>query len=188
MLNIALQSLIRPREGARAIFSWPVEKPDLMKIAALIAVISGIADVVSRMFMPEMAEGQSMSASPLWIAAFQFVGIVLVALLLDRIGRMLGGHGDFAGALKASIWFAFAWIIGIAVIILTLVLVPPLAPIIQLGIMVWMLIAFTLFVQELHGFRNFFATFAGVFGVGFVFGMVVLMVAVSTGLLPTEAV
>lgn len=185
MLKLAIETLIKPRETIRTILTWDIDPSDLIKGALLVSAMSGLLDVLARYLSPLPPElSQAGLASPLMVALVQFVGIIVVAVLTDRLGRFFGGLGTYVDALKASVWFAFVWMLGVAFFIVALLTVPALAPLLQLGLMIWMMVVFSIFVQEIHGFQNFVVTLAAVFGVGFVLGMCALIVMLNLGLLP----
>lgn len=183
MLQLALASLNQPREAIAEVIRTEVSQGNLIRGALFIACVSGLFDAASRAIAPLPEPfGNGPLNNPLIAAGIQFFGIMVVAFLTDRVGRFFGGTGTYIDALKVSVWFSFLWLFGVALVLLVMLLAPPLAPLVQLAMVIWMLIIFTSFVQGLHGFEKFFVTLAGVFGVGLALSMITVMALGALGI------
>ena len=188
MLHLAMMSLNRPRDAIAEVLKVHVAHSDLMKGALFVACISGLLDAVSRLIIP-LPEGfqSSMLASPLTSAVIQFFGILIIAVLTDRVGRFFGGKGNYMDSLKATVWFSFVWLFGVVLILAVLLVMPGVAPLVQLATMIWMIIVYTTFVQVLHQFEKFFSTLAGVFGTGLILSFVAVFAMGALGIFDFEA-
>lgn len=187
MLQLVLSSFSNPRDTAPKILGWSLQLNELVLVACLVAVLSGLLDALTRMFLPLPAELESAAISPVPLAVVQLASIFVISALMYHIGRIFGGRGDYLGALKATIWIS---ILGLFFTVITLFLMsmsPAFAMLFQLVTIFWMLGIFTIFVQALHGFDNFFTTLAAVLGTMFVFATILVVVLSSLGLMPQTA-
>lgn len=174
-----------PRTGLRRILS---RNPPMQArwIAFIIMVIgSAILTHLSLGLVPAEERDALMGTmnSPLRTAALQGVVLLAIVQLIYWLGRMRGGTGSFPDVLLGMVWLQFL-MLGLQVLQLVLmVLLPPLAAIVNLAgfaIFLWLL---TNFIAELHGFRSLLAVFGGIiFGMLLLaFGLAILVLLVTGG-------
>lgn len=183
MFHLAMMSLSRPRDAIAEVLKIQIAHSDLIKGALFVACFSGLLDAASRVILPlPEALQSSIISSPITSAVIQFFGILIIAVLTDKVGRFFGGKGNYEDALKATVWFSFVWLFGVVLILVVLLFFAPIAPLVQLATMIWMIIVFTTFVQVLHQFEKFFATLAGVFGTGLILSFVAVFLMGALGI------
>jgi hypothetical protein len=126
--------------------------------------------------------GESYAASPFATAGLLVVTMLLLALGVHWGGRLLGGRGDFSGAMLLVVWLQFVLGCLQAVQLVALVALPFLAGLIGLAglaLSFWLL---TGFVAELHGFRSRPRVFAGIL-IGLLgFSMLLMLIMALLGL------
>ena len=86
------------------------------------------------------------------------LGLSVRALFRERLALWwedrFGGRGDFLGAATSIVWLNAATIAIQILQLVALVLAPPIAGIIAIATLAWLLWAFSCFVAELHGFAS----------------------------------
>lgn len=153
--QLAIDSLIRPRAAARRVLALPVAPLTLVETAAAITALGLVLGFVAmRMSGAVDPVSAAVLRAPLLGAVAQFGMMALVAFLTFRIGRAFGGRGGFWGAALVVVWLN-AVTLGIQVVqIAALAVVPPLAGVIAIATLFWLLWAFANFVAELHDFGS----------------------------------
>lgn len=163
--GLVRETLSEPRATARRIIATDVPMSVRWQALALVVVVSVIlAKLTMLMLGTPSGVMPGMAAGPIWAAVLQTGVLLLVAGAADRVGRMMGGHGDFADALLLVVWLQAIMLLIQAAQIVALLLLPPFAGLIGLAAMVLFLWLLTNFVAELHGFDS----------LGKVFGMIVV--------------
>ncbi|PWE33113.1 YIP1 family protein [Maritimibacter sp. 55A14] len=162
--GLARLTLKAPREGARAVLAWPLNRTELWQIAGVLVVASVIVSQVSNFLMPLGGAGPmaTIMASPFLNAGIQAGLLVVTVTAVDRIGRAFGGKGDFLGALKLIVWLQM---INLAIQIIqffALLVAPPVAGLIGIASLLLFFWLLTQFVTELHGFESGFHVFVGI--------------------------
>ncbi len=154
--QLVIDSLVRPRAAARRVLAFAIGWGPLVQIAVVIAC----AGVVLGYAAMELSGGpvDPMSAAvlrrPLVGAATQLGVMALIVVLTVRIGRAFGGAGGLWGATMLVVWLnAMTLLIQVLQIVL-LVIAPPLAGILAIAMLFWLLWAFANFAAELHGFPS----------------------------------
>jgi hypothetical protein len=92
-----------------------------------------------------------------------------------RIGRRFVGSGRTTGALSLVVCHNVMLLLAQGAQVFALVVLPPLAFILAIATLLWLLWAFASFVAELHGFSNLVAVLAGV-----VVSMVIFFLALAS--------
>jgi hypothetical protein len=100
--------------------------------------------------------------NPLVGAVVQLAAMALIVVLVVRVGRVFGGHGDAWGALMIVVWLNGIMVLLQALQLAAMMLFAPLAALIALASFIWAVWAFASFVGELHGFSNTVAVLGGV--------------------------
>lgn len=187
--QLIVDSLLRPREAAQAVLAR-VPPGALLLQAALVVTCLGMVlgyaavEIGSGPVDPVSA---ALVRDPLIGAAVQFVIMLVVAMLTWRVGGLFGGTGSFAGALTIIVWLNGVMLAIQLVQIVAMMIVPPVAGLVALAALFWLLWAFANFVVELHGFRSPFV----VLGVSILTVIVLIfalsMVAAILGITPQGA-
>jgi hypothetical protein len=160
-----------PRAGLRRILTMNPPMPARWMAFLLMAIGSAITTHLSFALVPVEDQDAVIGVmqSPLRTAAMQGVLLLAIVQMVHWLGRMRGGTGSFPDTLLAMVWLQFL-MLGLQVIQLVLmVLLPPLAALVNLAgfaIFLWLL---TNFIAELHSFRSLLAVFGGI-----IFGMILL--------------
>ncbi len=185
MLSLVLTSLTNPKEAAPQVLNWQIDRDVVIKAAFLVAAVSGLLDALARVILPLPQEvTEAALLSPMAMAAIQLGSMFLVAAMMFQVGRFFGGKGDYTGALKTTVWIS---LVGLVLNVITLALLAvsvSFGELFQLATVIWMLVVFTIFIQELHGFESFFVTLACSLGAIFVLAVVIVILLSQFGLLP----
>ena len=154
--QLVVDSLGRPREAARQILAAGVAGGVLVEAALLVTCVG----IVLGYFALTIAPGgvdmvtAAVLGNPLIGAGIQLAMMAIVIVLTVRIGRLFGGAGDFGGAAALIIWLnAMLVLIQVAQLI-ALAVMPPVAALLAIVTVAWLLWAYANFVAELHGFQN----------------------------------
>lgn len=178
MFSLLLDSLFAPRRAINQVLRLPYDRNVFLLGAGLLACVSGI---VNGLFGPGM---EGTVSSPILVAIRQLVLFAVLAFGIDRIGRFFGGTGDLDGALRVVVWHSAVEVVSMAIIVVSVTLVGPLALFVML---LWLFYILAVFVQELHGFRNLFLTMVGLIGGGIAVGIPAMMLLQALGLINLEA-
>jgi hypothetical protein len=109
--------------------------------------------------------------------------MVLTSLQVFAVGRWRGGRGELPDAVILIAWLQFIQLLVVAAQILLMIVLPAVAPVLEIAgviLFLWLLVNF---VAEMHGFRSLGLVFLGVIitFVGFVFGMSLLLMILGVG-------
>lgn len=179
---LAQLTLQDPRQAARVLLAEPVPMRARSAGLLLVAVVSAVLANLQAGLNPQPMDPVSafMLASPFRTAVVQWFFLALSVVLIDRIGRAFGGHGNFADALLIVVWLQLLTLaLQLLQLVATLV-APPLAGIIGLGGLALFLWLMTAFVAELHGFRSRGRVFLGLvltaLGTGLILGIAAVLI------------
>ena len=168
LLDIAVRlgrlSLEDPRKGMRAVLDLGVPVPARTFGLLLMAVGSAVLTHIGFLLLPVSDDPllAYLMASPFRTAVVQWLALAASVVLIARIGRARGGVGSFADALLVVVWLQLLMLAVQVVQIVALVVIPPVAAMINiagLGLFFWLL---TNFIAELHGFTALRAVFGAV--------------------------
>lgn len=186
--KLVRDSFVGPREAARLLIGLDLQPGILLQAAAAISALSVVLGFLALELGPGDVDQVSAAiiTTPFLGAIIQFGAIYLVALLTARIGGLFGGTGGFPASLALVVWLNAMMLMVQAVQIGLLLIIPPLAGMVALAAIVWVLWAFANFVTELHGFENPFFVLGGV-----ILSMIVLffgfaMILAVLGFAPQE--
>ena len=164
LLALARLTLEDPRKGARAVLDLGVPLPARTAGLMLMAVGSALVTHLGFLLMPATDDPMLafMTGSPFRTAALQWVFLAASVLLIFRVGRARGGVGGLADSLLIVVWLQVL-MLGVQIVqLIALILVPPLAGLINivgLGLFFWLM---THFLAELHGFTSLGKVLAGI--------------------------
>lgn len=184
--QLVIDSFVAPRTAARAVLASGVPAGALLQAGVAVTCIGLVLGYLAMWLSGGAVDPVSAAVlrAPLIGALAQFAMMALVAWLTFRIGRLFGGAGGFWGAVTVVVWLN-AVMLGIQVVqIGALALVPPLAGLIAVATLLWLLWAYANFVSELHGF----ASPVMVLGVALLSGVVLIfgvtLIAAILGIAP----
>ena len=166
LLGLAGDTVRAPRPTFARLLSLGIPRAALWEALVLVVVVSVILAELGNMILRATmgdAEEVPQFLSPFAFGGLQFVVLVASALLIDRVGRMMGGTGDMAGALLAVTWLQFVMIVLQLVQSVLLIALPGVAGIVLILGVVLFLYLLTAFVAELHGFASMGRTFGMIF-------------------------
>lgn len=179
LFGMALQTVPEPRKVAREIQALRVPRPVLWQVLALLLVAATFLGVLASILFPVDPESAgALATDPVMTGAAQGVFTVAIVFLIHRVGRWLGGTGDFDGALLTVIWLQFVLLVIELGIVFIGLFAPAMALILWVMGMVMTFWILSHFIAELHGFRSAGSVFLGIL-------MVLLVLAVVLSLLFT---
>jgi hypothetical protein len=173
LADLLREALQDPRRNAERILAWPLPQQAVWLGVLLVSVLA-----VLGLYLTLMIGGNVLGPvpSPFGMAALQVVAMIVLAAMMAHVGRMFGGSGRFAGALRIMVWLQGMMVAFQAVQLVAMVLLPPLAGLLSLASVVAVLWVATGFVAGLHGFRSLPMTFLGIIGSFIALGLAVSMV------------
>jgi hypothetical protein len=180
LAGLVALTLREPREAARVILRVPLPLSARWAAMLLMAVLSAVLMQVMQALLPPplAADGTPLEpVGPFFWAGMVAVGMVLTSLLVFAVGKWRGGRGELPDAVILIAWLQFLQLVVVAVQILLMLVLPMVAPVIEIiGVLLflWLLVNF---VAEMHGFRSLGLVFLGVILTffGFVFAMSLLL-------------
>jgi hypothetical protein len=178
ILGLARLSVEDPRAGARALLGLGVPLPARTAGLLLMAVASALLMHLGFLLLPATDDpvSQFMMQSPLRTAVIQWLILVASVFLIDRIGRAWGGRGSLPDALLVVVWLQVI-MLGVQVIqLLALVVVPPLAGLVNIAGLVLFFWLISGFIAELHGFQSRAKVLAGIFVTTFAVALILMMI------------
>ena len=184
LIGLMRDSVTAPRETATQLLGLRLPRRVLLEATALLAVINGLVAALAGGVVMPMQDGSEMVMNPLVWTLILMAGMILSASALQVAGRILGGIGNFEGALLVTVWInALALAIELATVLLGFVSVNLASILFLLGLLVllWSLINF---VRVLHGFDGIVRSFLAVMlaGFGTLIGLSILLtLALSLG-------
>ncbi len=163
LVRLALRTIREPRATFAALRALDLPREALWQAMVLVVVVSVLlaeaVNLVLAAIVPAAGAGTPL-AGPFAFGGIQLAMLFLSVVLIDRIGRLMGGTGDLDGAILAVTWLQFIMICLQVVQSAALVLFPfGAAVIVLLGIALFLYLL-TAFVAELHGFPSMGRTFA----------------------------
>lgn len=187
-IAILLQRTFRsPQAAARALIDAELPAEARWTAVALVSVMALIGlNLALRMGPATGPTVFSAMAEPWPGLAVQVLSILLLAGVMVLAGRIQGGQGRFADALLLVTWIEFIMVLGQAVQIVVMLVLPGLAFLVSLGsllLFVWLMTHFTAALHRLPALGRVLMALLG----GFV-AIVVLaaMVLGALGIAPAE--
>ncbi len=188
--DLARESVLSPRTGARRVLRLNVSLPVLWQALVLAAVVDDLLVILSLVMAGQGPDALSVlgAPGPLGLALMQALSLVLMALALHYVGRAFGGTGDWPGALALVIWLQVI-LLGLQAAQLVLLLVMPflanLLGLASIALLFWLL---TQFAMELHGFRRAGRVFAVTLASFVVVGLLFVFLLVAAGLYQPQGI
>ena len=175
-----------PRAAARILMRVPLSLQGRWIALALMAVLSALLMQVMGSLLPAPTgpEGEELpQVGPFFWAGMVATGMVMSALMAHVVGRWRGGKGELPDAVILIAWLQFIQLLVVALQIGVMLVLPPVAAVLEVAgvlLFLWLLVNF---VAEMHGFRSLGLVFIGVlltfFGFVFVMSLVLMMLGVG---------
>ncbi|SHE56842.1 hypothetical protein SAMN05444339_101754 [Loktanella atrilutea] len=170
-----------PAGTARALTRTALPGGVLWQMAALVTVASVLVLQLGLFLSP--AEAAMVGASPFMLCVILGSSLLMMIAAIYWTGRMIGGQGAFAAAILLVVWWqAMALVIQI-VQTLALLLFPPLAGIVTLAGLAWLVFALLHLVNVLHGFDSLLKSLGtvviGVLGISFGLALLLALIGVT---------
>lgn len=175
------QSIRDPAGVARWLMGLGFSRGTLYSMVALVTVLSVLLLELGLYLSP--AQTEILRATPFTLCIILGASLLMMVFALQLTGRMLGGKGRFGSALLLVVWWqAMALIIQVVQTIAMLIL-PPVAGLITLAGLVWLVFALLHLVNVLHGFDSLLKALAtvaiGIVGISFGLALVLGLIGVT---------
>jgi hypothetical protein len=159
-----------PQGAARALLDAGYPTEARWTAVALVAVLALIGLNLALWVVPEAGPGVFTALAQVWPGlGIQLASIVLLAALMVGAGRVQGGQGRFPDALVLVTWIEFVMVLGQAVQIVAMLVLPALSLLISVGslfLFVWLMTHFTAALHRLPSLgRVLMALMVGFVGV-----------------------
>lgn len=171
MLLAALRlTFTNPRAAARWLMGLGLADGPRWLAFTIVAILSALTMTLGEGVEPPSADlGDASGALPLpplvWVGLLGF-GMMVTTGLATGVGRLFGGTGRFAQAQVLVVWLQLVQVAMVLVQIGAMLVLPPLAVVIDIAsiaVVFWMMSSF---LAELHGFRHTGLVFLGILGTG----------------------
>lgn len=183
-MTLVQEALRDPQANARRILGWPLPGQVVWQAVLLVSVLAVMGLYGTLMLaggaavMGGGAAGASPFPSPFAMVALQLLAMALLAGVMAGVGRLFGGTGDFAGALRLMAWLQALMVLLQIVQLVAVLVLPPMAGLISLASLAALGWVATGFVTALHGFKSQGLVFLGILGsllgLGFVMSLLLL--------------
>lgn len=156
LVRLAVRTVREPRPVFAELRALSLPRDVLWQALAAVVIVSVILAEIVNMVLAAALGGPAGQAflSPLAFVGIQFAILALSVLLIDRVGRMMGGTGDLDGAVLAVAWLQFVMVCLQIVQSAVLLVFPVGAALIVLAGVAVFLYLLTAFVTELHAFDS----------------------------------
>jgi len=181
ILDLAGQTLREPREAARRVLAMDVASAAWWQALALIVILSLLLSELSAALLPGPMAMPLLNA-PLLLALVMGGLTVLTVFAVHHVGRIMGGTGEFHGALALTTWLQAVMLLVQAGQFLVGLVLPPLAGLIGIAAVALSFWLLTNFVAVLHGFASLGKVFAMILVTGFAVATVVVVLLVLFGI------
>lgn len=178
LLKLTFQA---PRKAAAVIVQSGLPVNARWSALVLMAVASAIVMYAIMSSLPLLGpEGEALPLpGPFFLAGFFGFYLSMLAMLAFGVGRWRGGRGSLPDAVLLVAWLQVVQLALVFVQMVLLVVMPPLASLLEVASVVIFLWLLTNFVAELHGFRSVGMVLAGVLAT-----FVVMVLVMTVVLLP----
>ncbi len=165
LIKDAVDTVGDPREGARKIMAYDMERRQRWETLLLIAVLSAVFAYISIWLSTSVTEPQLNDVArtnPFVLGLSQIFVLVVMVFAIHLIGRMAGGEGSLDNAILLVAWLQFVLICLQILQIIAALFIPFIAVLIGLVGLFIVFRLLTVFIAELHGFRSTVSVFIGV--------------------------
>ncbi len=183
LMAMVLRTLQSPREGAAEVLSIGIPRESHWVLVALVVVLSTLLTGVFSVI------GMALSAEPetatqpgvMFSVAIHLGSIVMLIVLVQGIGRAMGGTGRVEETTVLMCWLQFVMmVVGVAQSIL-MILIPTSAVLVLFAgviVLFWLL---THFVAALHGFKSLSGVFGMILATAFMIAFALTIVLQISG-------
>lgn len=188
-LELLLETLRRPRDAARRLLRLPIGGGTVIEGALAVAGIGVLLGYVALRVSGGSVDPVTAAAldAPLLGVAAQVAMMTLAAVLTTGIGRLFGGTGGLQQAALTVVWLNGVTLLFQFAQLVALLAAPPLAMVVLIASVVWLLWAYSCFIAELHGFASIPIVLGVVVLTGIVLAFAGAMVAAMLGVTPQVA-
>ena len=178
LMALARQSLTEPRAAAANLIALDLP---MSVVWSGFFVVNIISVILGQMFLGS-------DTAPFVVAAFTIVFSLFSVALVVQMGRFLGGTGQFREALMLTAFLQGVFLVGQAIQILLMIILPPLAG--TYGIFLLLFVAWinVNFIAALHGMASLWRAFGVLMLASFVLAMIAIFFLSMTGQLPEPSV
>ncbi len=179
-------SIFRPRDAARQVVTWDLPISILLEAAVAVSCLGAVITWIGALLMPGAGDPLILffGGMPVLIVVTQLINLVMIAALITGVGRLCGGHGTLKGAFTTIVWINTVMILLQLAQSVVVWLIPPLALLVSFLLFNWVIWAMTVFIAELHGFKNIFAVAVLVFLTAMVMTFGLISVLTGLGMVP----
>lgn len=172
LVALVVETVRRPADAARRILGWRIDSSLLWMGFALTVVLNTLLFHVSSLIYPVPSGAIALPAlfsSPFLYAVVMAGGLLLSALVLTRIGTLLGGTGRFDDVLTLLVWLQVLRLAAQVVVLVLMVVLPAFAALVTMAIGLLSLWILMNFINAVHGFdslgRSFLALVLSILGI-----------------------
>ena len=179
---LARQALTEPREAATTLLSMGVPKAAYWPAFLTLVVLSVILNEVVRMLTAVPVTGPQIA--PLVMAGLAALISAVSVWAIWKVGRAMGGTGQFDEALLLTVFLQAILFAGQLVEVGLMLILPPLAGLFSVALIV---LAFWLnvnFVAALHGFTSLWRALGALFLATLGVALVLIFLMTLTGFTP----
>lgn len=154
--QLVIDSLARPRDAARRLLGFDIGWTPLAQLAVAVTCIGMVLGFLAVRLSGGGVDPMSAAVleAPLLGALTQLGVLGLIVLLTVRVGRALGGTGGYWGAVVLVLWLNVMTLLVQILQLGLLIVAPPLAGVLSIATLLWLLWAYANFVTELHGLNS----------------------------------
>jgi len=183
LIALARLTLRDPRIAAAALLEVRLTRGELLQLAVVVASLSVLFSALVAFLASGEADplGHLMLRNPLLFAVIQFMTMMLTVIMVQMVGRMMGGRGSFDQSLILIAWLQFYMLLVQVIIVPLTLLVPGLALVLNLAAYIYFLWVLVNFIAGLHGFRSLMKVLAGVLATSFGLSLVLMMILLTLG-------
>ncbi len=183
-MNVTLQGWLRavgatlnaPADIAERVLSERFARPILVQAVIVVAIFNLMLLAIVSLLSPPPIEG-AVYVTPFTLTILIAGSMLAMAFAIARAGRMLGGTGDFDGALTAVIWLQAVRLTILVAQLGLMIISPTLAFMLGIGVLIAMFWCTIHFVNIVHGFDSLgkSAITSIIAMIGTIFAVVVMM-------------
>lgn len=187
--DLTVLTLRDPESALRVLRSLDLPMVARWMVLLLAVTLSTLLAGLSLMLFPIEVDNpvSRMLSEPMTLAGIQLGAMVLSALCVAQIGRLFGGHGNFADALLVVGWVELMLVGLQAVQVVMMALFPATATLLSMlafGLFLYLAVTMT---KALHGFKSTFLVALGFVAGAFLLGFLLSLLAAALGIFPEVA-
>ncbi|EEE38328.1 hypothetical protein RKLH11_2170 [Rhodobacteraceae bacterium KLH11] len=155
LLNMVVLTLSNPAEAARKLLAMPLGREVLWLVIALVVVLNALVQTASGFVLPYINPDVQQVVEPIPRMLFVSVSAILISVVVFlMVGRLLGGRGSFDGLLTLVVWLQLLQVVGQAITLVTVAVLPFLFLPATLAMLVLSLYITLHFLNEAHQFAS----------------------------------